>query len=458
MTVFTRRTMLLALVVLVALGLAAATWAASATPPAGSLTRLGGPGACLGPGHGCGRLRGPTGLLRLAISPDGRTLYASGQAGGLAVLARDPVSGRVHELSGANGCIRRDGRQGCARLRGLIDPGAIAVSPDGHSLYVTTSSGIEAFARTPGTGALRPIGCLDSGAAPGCARLRAPAGPSELLAAGNRSVYVTGTITDAQGSPTGALALLTRDPRSGALHQSAAASGCLDGDGTHNCAVAPCIDEITKLALGRNATRVYAGATNSLDPQATLPGDVATFARNPATGGLRWLGCRTRRAAISDLRPLPHSGDVLVSALYGNRGLGRAGGSLDLYRPRSGGILTRVRQLACIAHAPCPIPYYTDPARLAVAPNGDTVYVGMIFAGLTVLRHTAHGVSDLPGRAGCIVSVTHFMAPRGCAREGAEVGADLVLSPDGHDLYVGTLGPSHTQYYQGGVETFTVTR
>ena len=242
MTALSRRTMLLGTVAVVALALAAATWAASATAPRGSLTLLGGPGACLGPGHGCGRLRGPTGLLRLAISPDGRTLYASGQAGGLAILARDPVSGRVRQRSGAQGCIRRDGRQGCARLRGLIDPGAIAISPDGHSLYVTTRSGIEAFARTPSTGALRSIGCLDSRGAAGCGRLRAPAGPSELLAAGNGSVYVTGTITDAQGNATGALAVLARDPRSGALHQAAGASGCLDDDGSHTCAVALCVD------------------------------------------------------------------------------------------------------------------------------------------------------------------------------------------------------------------------
>ena len=185
---------------------------------------------------------------------------------------------------------------------------------------------------------------------------------------------------------------------------------------------------------------------------------MATFARNRATGALSWLGCQTRRAAITDVRPLPHSSDVLVSALYGNRGLGVAGGSLDLYRPRAGGVLSRVRQLACVAHAPCPIPYYTDPARLAVAPDGDTVYVGMILAGLTVLRHGAHGVSDLPGRAGCIVSATQFMPPRGCARQGAEIGADMVISPDGRDLYVGTLGPSRTRYYQGGVETFAIMR
>ena len=149
-----------------------------------------------------------------------------------------------------------------------------------------------------------------------------------------------------------------------------------------------------------NATRVYTGATNSLDPQSTMPGDVATFARNPATGALSWLGCQTRRAAITDVRPLPHSSAVLVSTLYGDRGLGVAGGSLDLYRPKPGGVLTRVRQLACVAHAPCPIPYYSDPARLAVTPDGATVYVGMIFAGLTVLRHGAHGVqrSARPGR------------------------------------------------------------
>jgi hypothetical protein len=456
MSTTTRRGLAVSLAALLVLALAAAAWAATARAPSGALTRLAGPGACLGPGRGCGRLRGPTGLLRLAISPDGRTLYASGQAGGLAVLRRDPSTGRVRQLAGTAGCLRRDGASGCARVAGLVDPGAIAIAPDGASLYVTTSTGIEAFARNSATGALRPTGCLDSAAAAGCTPLRAPAAPTALLVAGRGTVYAAGVTTDAQGDDTGAIAVLTRDPRTGALGQGAGASACLDDDGSHGCAVARCVDQSTTLALSQNATRLLSGSTNSLAPQATQPGDVATFARDRASGALTWLGCQTRRAAISDVRPVPHSRDVLVATLYGNRGTAQVGGALDLYRPGSRGVIARVRQLACVAHGRCPIPYYTDPARLAVTPSGDTVYVAISFGGITVLRHGPHGVGELPGRDGCLVSSTHVMPPRGCAQAGPEIGADLVVSPDGRDLYVGTLGPSHTQYYAGGLETFRI--
>lgn len=437
---------------LTTLVLSAAAWAASATQPRGGLTLLRGPGACLGPGRACAALRGPTGLLRLAISPDGRTVYGTGQAGGLAVLARDRGTGRLRQV----GCFRRDGRQGCRPLRGLVNPGAVAISPDGRSVYVTTNTGLEMFARNTRTGALRAIGCLDSRAVANCGHLRAPGAPTELLAAGARTVYATGQTTDAQGNLTGALAVLTRDPRTGVLHQGSAPAACLDDDGSHACAVALCLDETTVLALGANGTRLYTGAANSLSPQDTSPGDVATFRRTTGSGALTWLGCQTRRAAVTDVRPLPHSSRVLVSTLYGNRGLGRAGGSLDLYTPGTGGVLRRVRQLACLAHRPCPVPYYIGPARLASTPSGTTVFVEMIFGGITVLHVGPGGASQLPGRAGCVISATHFMPPRGCGIEGAEIGADMVVSPDGRDLYVGTLGSSHTQYYRGGVETFRI--
>jgi hypothetical protein len=40
-------------------------------------------------GSPCTHLRGATALVRIAVSPDGRNLYLSGQAGGLSILARD---------------------------------------------------------------------------------------------------------------------------------------------------------------------------------------------------------------------------------------------------------------------------------------------------------------------------------------------------------------------------------
>ena len=449
------RTLVVLLAVTGALGLTPA--AGSSPPPRGALSALTGTGACLGPGAGCGAMRGTVGLLRLALSPDGRSLYASGQAGGLAVFARDPRSGRLHQLPGPAGCVRGDGSHGCARLNGFHDPGAIAVSGDGRDVYVLTATGIQAFTRNRSTGALHPLACLDT-VRSGCGALRAPATPTNLLLAGANTVYLSGETPDAAAIPEGALAVLGRNPITGALRQLTASAGCLDADGSHGCQTAACIDLSTAMVLAHGGGHVYTGASDSLDPEATEPGDVATFDRNRATGALAEVGCRSRTEAIADLATIPRSAGVLVATLFGDRGTGHASGSLDLYRPAGApALLRRVRKLACLAHAPCPIPYYIGPARLAVTPSGATAYVEMIFGGITVLHLGANGnATQLPGRAGCLVSATHFMPPPVCARVGPEIGQDMVVSPDGRNLYVGTLGSSNSQFYRGGVEAFAI--
>lgn len=114
--------------------------AASPPPPRGALTLLTGPGGCVGSPFT--RLRGATALVRIAVSPDGRNLYLSGQAGGLSILARDGRTGRIYQLAGRGGCFRRDARQGCGLLRTLTDPAGLTVTPDGRDVYVTTTQGV----------------------------------------------------------------------------------------------------------------------------------------------------------------------------------------------------------------------------------------------------------------------------------------------------------------------------
>lgn len=441
----------------VLVALIAAGGAGSSPPPRGALSALSGTGACLGAGRGCGALRGPIGLLRFAFSPDGRSLYASGQGGGLAVLARDPRSGRLHQLAGPAGCVRGDGRAGCARLSGFHNPGPIAVSADGRNVYVATLTGIQAFTRNRVTGALHPLSCLDAHRI-GCGALRAPTTPSALLLAGGGSLYLSGGQSNAAGDETGgAIAVLARDPATGALSELPGAAGCLDSDGSSGCARAACLHFTSVLALAPGATRVYAGSTDSLDQEASAPGAVATFARGSGEA-LTELGCHARSEAIGDLAAIPHGSGVLATTLFGDRGTGIAYGSLDLYRPAgSAGVLARSRKLACVAHRPCPLPYDTAPAWLALTPSGSTAYVQMILGGLTVLHLDRHGsATQLPGRAGCLVATGHYMPPPICARSGPEMGEDLIVSPDGRDLYVGTAGFSQSQYYRGGVETFAI--
>jgi 6-phosphogluconolactonase (cycloisomerase 2 family) len=115
-------------------------------PQTGRLGQLAGRDGCVSSlaGRSCRRARGirtggGQGTEALSLSHDGRTLYASSPIFGrpfaaIAVLRRDAQSGALHALAGADGCVG-EGR-GCARVRGISDPGDVVLSPDGRFAYV----------------------------------------------------------------------------------------------------------------------------------------------------------------------------------------------------------------------------------------------------------------------------------------------------------------------------------
>jgi DNA-binding beta-propeller fold protein YncE len=434
--------------------------AASSPPPRGALTLLTGPGGCVG--SPCTHLRGATALVRIAVSPDGRNLYLSGQAGGLSILARDGRTGRMHQLVGRSGCFRRDGRQGCALLRTLTDPVGLTVSPDGRDVYVTTTHGVLGFARNRQTGVLRPLTgggrCVDA-TLPGCRPMRGLPAPTELIASGNGTLYVAGSVPHAGGAATGALVVLSRNPATGALSQHAGRAGCFDAVATPGCSNVPCLDTLPALAPARDRRHLYVGSTDSLDIEATGSGALATFASSPATGALSYIGCVTTVNAISSVVPERGGTGVLVDTMYANRGTGRAEATIDLFAPGPGGLLTRVRRAACAQARGCQIPIDFDSSVLALTPRGDTLYYAAFFSGIAALRVGSHRLSALPGRAACVVARRNFMPLAPCTRAGQVVANDIAVSPDGHNLYVGFIGNSRVRdFYGGGIEAFTIRR
>jgi hypothetical protein len=214
------------------------------------------------------------------------------------------------------------------------------------------------------------------------------------------------------------------------------------------------------LAPARDNRHLYVGSTDSLDIEATGPGALATFASSPATGALTYIGCVTTVNAISSIVP-EHSGTgVLVDTLFGNRGTGQAEATIDLFAPGAGGLLTRVRSVACSPPPGCQIPIDLESSVLALTPRGDTLYYAAFFSGIAALRVGSHGLSALPGGAACVVARRHFMPPPRCVRAGQEIGDGMAVSPDGRNLYVGFIGNSSPggNFYGGGVETFTIRR
>ncbi len=131
-------------------------------------------------------------IKQLRISRDGRSLYGVSR-GDDAVdsFSRDPATGALTytgcvtgnselgaELAGAtNPCAQLPGAAPQGKGSGLGEPSALALSPSGRSLVVSSLSdaALSRFARDPASGSLTFKGCLT-----GNAKLGRPAGPCAL--------------------------------------------------------------------------------------------------------------------------------------------------------------------------------------------------------------------------------------------------------------------------------------
>jgi DNA-binding beta-propeller fold protein YncE len=190
-----------------------------------------------------GRVSALNGVDALAMSPDGRELYAvsSGLEPGtdsLVTLQRDPRSGGLRGLPGTGGCLQSLPGRGCPPLAGLEGASAITISPDGRFVYVASevSGAVRGFKRNRATGALTPLlgrgACVSSGnRAAGdvsCEENVPQLGGARSIAVSpdGREVYVA-------AFDPGAVVVLGRNPSSGVL--GAPRSGCLQVASDASC-------------------------------------------------------------------------------------------------------------------------------------------------------------------------------------------------------------------------------
>ncbi len=172
----------------------------------GELSELTGPSGCIGEGggpEGCSSGHGISGPNAVVIAPGGTHLYAaSSGSSAVAALLRNQDNGELDQRQDANGCTAEGGTDGCATGRGLDGAYALAISPEGKSLYVAALDSIAVFARYPASGRLLQIagrqGCLDETGQDGCASARGISGASSVaISPDGRSLYVAALQSDA---------------------------------------------------------------------------------------------------------------------------------------------------------------------------------------------------------------------------------------------------------------------
>jgi DNA-binding beta-propeller fold protein YncE len=234
----------------------------------------------------------------VTVSPDGRSVYVASFSNpattgdAVAIFDRDTSGSATHGALAQKtpvpaGCVSETGTTGFCQDGVALDGAfAVAVSPDGRSVYVASlsSSAVAILDRdTSGgasTGALtqKPslAGCISSGGTGGlCQSGDGLAGARGVaVTADGKSVYIAAAQSDA-------LAILDRDDGGGATHgeltQEAGAVPCISETGAGGCDDGVALDGAAGIAASPDGTSVYLASSAS--------NAIAIFDREPLPAG-----------------------------------------------------------------------------------------------------------------------------------------------------------------------------
>jgi hypothetical protein len=235
-------------------------------------------------------------LQRIAMSPDGKNLYAIGHefsaSGGggstLVTMTRDPVTGALT----SRGCMSAEPPGGIPECSHpspsfYFNGGDLLVSPDGRFVFVISPYHAHALKRDADTGDLTYVNCVDRSAAdivpcdgtnPGLAFVEDAA-----ISPDGKHIY-------AAGRDGGSIAILSVDQTTGAL----SSEGCIadsdaPGPSSPLCAeAAPGLQGVAAVAVSGDGESVYAG---SPDTGGATDLSLVAFERDPADGSLTFSEC-----------------------------------------------------------------------------------------------------------------------------------------------------------------------
>ncbi len=393
------------------------------------------------------------GSRAVAISPDGRNVYvAASGSDAIAVFDRNPVTGALTQPKGKGGCVAAVVGKGCGLAIGLLAPSSVAVSPDGRNVYATSRDGasLTAFIRNRRTGQLRQLppsasGCISGLPIPTCTAGRAMKWPDVVVVSPDgKNVYVG----DFAGS--GVLSF-SRAGKAGALTQLSGTAGCITEAGAEGCAKGVAMDHVEGMAINPSGSTVY-GAAAFGSAISILQREPATGALTQATDGNGCIaveavtGCAQgyQFSGVNALVVSPKGGNVYATSLTSNSVTmfrrTEAGGLAQPARPEGENIPEGLgNPEGCLVYLRAPGCSFgramSVPEGLALSPTGTNLYVSAFISGaMDVLdRNLRSGVvTQKPGERGCLAPAT----VGGCA-PGRALGltGSVVVSPDGRNVY-----------------------
>jgi sugar lactone lactonase YvrE len=298
----------------------------------GRLTPLAGAAGCMRADHaGCTPVSGLDAPSGIAISPDGTSLYATSSAGALTSFRRDVVTGTLAQLAPGSGCLSDVPLGDCGVADGLARASAVAVAPDGATVVTTAidDDAVLTFHRDPATGALTRVACVTAlTTIAGCVLSTLIDGPRALaIRPDSHVVWVASSRADA-------VVTLQLDAASGGLVPTAGNGGCLRIRSSLDCRAARSLDDPRGLAVSPDGLRVFAvGALSDgiavLGPQ-LAPNCLPIRARTIANRA------RSVVLACSDPNGDPVALTILKPPLHGRLGARAAATGSILYTPAPG--------------------------------------------------------------------------------------------------------------------------